>query len=436
MVLFYPAISFSNTFSGGLEQAYQLALEHDEIYKAAYFDNQAGQQYQKIGRASLLPVITANYLKQKNKAKIKLENSQTSQVENRNYDSEVGLLQLRMPLINYDAMARNRLGKAQTMLSNQEFVIRTQEFIMRVFNKYAAALYAEDVLALAVAQREAYAEQKISNEKRYRYGEGTITDTIESQAKYDLAEAEVIDAQDALNNERSTLSKIVGQQVVMLNHLADEFKVQAMWPESLAEWQHIALQHNAEINAERYNVTVAEENVNRRRAGYLPKLEMVASLNRKTSDTVSSFNQTATTRSIGLQLTVPIYAGGSVSAYTSQAQSQLKKAHASRDGKINNVMIDLQRQFNAVANGERKLNALEIAVKSAALLVEATHKSIKAGTRTNSDGLNAAKQLFEAKRDLSLARYNYLQSYINLRKVAGTLNLTDLQKVSTYFVSY
>lgn len=431
--LLQPVAVLAYTFSGGLEDAYLLALQHDAAYEAAYFDNQAGQQYKEIGRASLLPVISANYLKSKNKAKVKFENTQASRLENRDYDSEVGMLQFRMPLINFDAMAQYKLGKAQTLLSDQEFVIRTQELIMRVFNKYAAALYAEDVLALAVAQRESYAEQKKSNEKRYKYGEGTITDTLESQAKYDLAETEVIEAQDVLNNERSALSKVLGQEVLMLNHLADDFKVQPMLPASLDEWEAIALQQNAEINAERYGLDIAKENVKRRRAGYLPKLDMVASLNKRTSDTINSFNQTATTRSIGLQLTVPIYSGGSVTAYTSQAESNVRKARAALEGKINDVIIELQRQFNTVASSKRKLNALEIAVRSAALLVEATQKSIKGGTRTNFDALNAAQQLFEAKRDLALARYNYLQSYINLRKVAGTLNVSDLQKIATYF---
>jgi outer membrane protein TolC len=53
--------------------------------------------------------------------------------------------------------------------------------------------------------------------------------------------------------------------------------------------------------------------------------------------------------------------------------------------------------------------------------------------RTNFDVLNAQTQLFEAKRDLSLERYNYLQSYLSLKKIAGTLSFTDLQLVAGNF---
>ena len=423
----------SSALAIGLLEAYELAKQHDAAYQSAYYENQAGQQFKEIGRASLLPVVSANYSKYKNKAEVEFETAQTSRTENRDYESEVGSIQLRQPLINFDAMARYRLGTAQTSQSDFEFAIRQHELIVRVFNKYAAALYAEDVLALAVAQKNAYIEQKKSNEVMFVKGEGTKTDTLESQAKLDLAEAEVIEAQDALNNERNALAKVLGQDVAVLNPLINDFKLQAMQPANLDEWKAIALQQNPEIVAQRYALEVAKEDVNRSRAGHFPRLDAVASLNRNASDTINSFNQTANTRSIGLQLTVPIYSGGSVTAFTSQAQSNMQKAQAELDKKVGDVEVELQKQFNAVLNGQRRLSALEVSVKSAELLIEATRKSIKGGTRTNLDALNAERQLFEAKRDLALARYNYLQSYINLRKAAGTLGLSDLQNVAAYF---
>ena len=433
LLLIKSAVALELNSEIGLEAAYQLALQHDATYQAAYYENQAGQQYKAIGRASLLPVISANYSKYKNKAEVEFESAQASRTEHRDYDSEVGALQLRQPIINFDAMARYRLGNAQATLSNQEFAIRTQELIVRVFNQYTAALYAEDVLVLATAQRQAYAEQKKSNEVMFRQGEGTKTDTLESQAKFDLAEAEVIEAQDALSNERNKLAQLLGQEVTGLSHLLADFRTQPMQPSSLLEWKTIALQQNTEIMAAQYALEIAKEDVNRNRAGHFPRLDAVASLSRNASDTVNSFNQTANTGSIGLQLTVPIYAGGSVTAYTSQAQSNVQKAQAELDKKVNDIQVELQKQFNMILSSERRLNALEVAVKSAELLIEATQKSIKGGTRTNLDALNAARKLFEAKRDLALARYNYLQSYINLRKAAGTLGLADLQSVATYF---
>ena len=96
-------------------------------------------------------------------------------------------------------------------------------------------------------------------------------------------------------------------------------------------------------------------------------------------------------------------------------------------------MVELHKQYNLAQSSMHHIAALETAVKSAQLLIEATRKSIKGGTRNNLDVLNAERQHFEAKRDLALARYNYLQSYLSLRKAAGTLSLSDLQVVAAYF---
>jgi len=433
LLLAQPVTALTLDSAVGLEAAYQLALQHDATYQAAYYENQAGQQYKEIGTASLLPVVSANYSKYTNKAEVEYEDSIRT-TDNRDYDSEFGSLQLRQPIINFEAMARYRLGNAQATLSEQEFTIRKQELIVRVFNQYAAALYAENVLALAVTQRDAYAEQKKSNEVMFKQGEGTKTDILESQAKFDLTEADVIEARDVLNNERNKLAQLLGQEVTALSPLLSDFRLQPMQPASLQEWEGIALQNNAEIIAAQYALDVAKEDINRNRAGHFPRLDAVASLNRNASDTVNSYNQTADTRSIGLQITVPIYSGGLVTAYTSQAQSKMQKAQAELDKKINDIQVELQKQFNLAQSSRSRLSALESSVKSAELLIEATQKSIKGGTRTNLDALNAVSQLSEAKRDLALARYNYLQSYLNLRKAAGTLNLGDLKNVATYFV--
>jgi outer membrane protein, protease secretion system len=88
-----------------------------------------------------------------------------------------------------------------------------------------------------------------------------------------------------------------------------------------------------------------------------------------------------------------------------------------------------------VLSSAPKIDALKQSVASAKLLIIATKKSQLGGVRTNLDLLDARKQLFEAKRDLSLARYNYLVAFINLKKAAGMLTQVDLEKIAAYFRS-
>lgn len=419
----------------GLMEAYEAALQNDLTYRAAFFDNQAGQQFKEIGISNLLPNVSANYAVNRNNADITTKRLTVEDTEHRSYKSVVGSIQLRQPLVNLDSIARYRQGVAQTKYSDAQFAARKQELMVRLVGTFAAAKYAEDQLALAIAQQDAFAEQRRANDRMFIKGEGTKTDMLETQAKFDLAEAQVLEARDNLTNARNALASMVGMEITVLDSLSEDFQVQPMQPESFEEWKAIAQEQNPEIVALRYAVESAQQEVNKNRAGHAPRLDAVASVSHNSSDTTNTFNQTADIRSLGLQLTIPLYSGGSVSALTSQAMSNQEKAQAELDNKINQVLIELRKQYNLILSSKLRIAALVKSVRSAQLLVIATQKSVQGGIRTNFNVLDAQQQLFEAKRDLALARYSYLLSYLRLRSTAGTVAIGDLQNIASYFVA-
>jgi protease secretion system outer membrane protein len=428
------ALSYvGNASALGLMEAYEAALANDSVYRAAQHDNEAGQQFKIIGRANLLPNISANYAYNRNDADITSSGNGISRSENRNYNSENGAIQLRQPIINLESWARYRQGNLQTQLSDKQFLVRKQELIKRFFGLYANANYAEDLLALSLAQRDAFKTQEEANKLMAVRGEGTKTALIESQAKLGLSEAQVIESQDGIADARNALAVMLGKEVTNLDALSESFKVQAPEQSDYEAWKNISLENNPEIAAQRESVELAYQEIRKNRAGHMPRLDAVASLSKSKSDSTSTFNQDIETKSIGLQLNVPIYAGGQISASTAQAEANYKKAQDDLETKTNEVLVDLRKQHNLVLSSALRISALKQSVESAELLVTATKKSLLGGVRTNLDVLDARKQLFEAKRDLSLARYNYLVAYVNLKKAAGTLTVADLEKIAPNF---
>ncbi len=419
----------------GLLQAYEAALENDPVYRAAVYEKNAGEQYEVLGRSSLLPSLSANYGQNRNSADISTSNAVANRDEHRSYTSSAGSIQLRQPIIHMEGWARYRQGVAQTQASDAQFSLRSQELIVRLVSVYAAAKYAEDQLALATAQRLAYTEQRAANQHMFEHGEGSRTDMLETEAKYDLAVAQEIEANDALTDARKALSAIVGQPVTMLDSLSEDFRIPPMSPAGLAEWEETALQVNPDINAQRYSVEAARQEIAKSRSGHVPRLDLVASVNKNKSDTINTFNQDATVRSIGVQLTIPLYSGGAVSALTQQAVSNYQKAMANLEAKTREVLVELNKQYSVARSSAHRIDALLKAVRSASLLIEATQKSVAGGVRTNLDVLLAQQQLFQARRDLTQARYNYLISYLKLRFAAGTVGMDDLQNVSSYFLA-
>jgi outer membrane protein, protease secretion system len=439
-----------------LLQAYEAALANDPTYLAAIQENLAGQQYKVLGRAGLLPNISANYSKNKNRAEIatikhlepvgitstepavepdSAKTLASVSPEDRRYSSLSTSIQLRQSLFNLEAWARYRIGISQTQASDAQFIARSQDLILRLASLYSTAKYNEDQLAQAISQRDSYAEQKRANERMLQSGEGTKTEVLEAQAKFDLAEAQVLEAQDDLTYARNSLASMVGKEVTALDSLAPNFVAKPVLPNTFDAWKIIALENNAEIAIQRFLIEAASQEIKKSWAGHTPKLDLIASVSKSNSDTVSTFEQNNYVRSIGVQLSVPIYSGGSVSASTAQANANYAKALADSDAKTKQVLLELRKHHSLTVSGVLRIAAAEKSLSSALLLVDATQKSVKGGVRTNLDALNAKHQVFEAKRDLELARYNYLLSTLRLRFYAGTLGANDLNDIASYFIA-
>lgn len=418
----------------GLMEAYDAALQNDSAYRAALAEGQSGQEHKIIGRSYLMPSMSANYTLNANFADIATENNNGAVAsEYRKYWSQAGSIQARQPLFNLDSLARYRQGIAKTKASETELSLSRQDLILRLFSLYATANYAEDQLALAVAQRDSYTELQRTNNRLFAQGEGTQTDMIETQAKFDLSEAQLLESQDSLSNARNALSSMVGREVSQLSPLRENFRVLPMQPASFEEWKTIALEQNLELATQRYAIEVAQQEINKTKSGHAPRLDGIASLSRNKSDTTSTIKQDAMVTSAGVQLTIPIFSGGAVNAANRQARAQHEKAQANLQTKTNEVVSELHKQFSAVSTSVLRIEALAKSADSARLLIDATQKSVKGGIRTNLDVLNAQRQLFEVKRDLALARYNYLIGYLRLRKAAGNLSVNNLQAVADYF---
>jgi protease secretion system outer membrane protein len=417
----------------GLLQAYEAALKNDPAYRAAYYDNEGGKEYANIGKAGLLPSVTANYSYYKNRAEIETQSARGPTLTHPDYNSRAGSVQLRQPLLNLDAAARYKQGVAQTNMSAAQFSLRGQELVLRVVGAYLDALLATEELALAQAQRDAYSEQRKVNDKLFERGEGTRTDMLETQARLDVAEAAVLEAQDREVTARGTLSGVAGIEIHSVDRLGPGFKARPMAAGGFEAWKTRALASNPEIQAQQFAIDSAREEISRSRAGHAPRLDFVASYNANESDTLNTLNQQSTVRSIGLQLNVPLYSGGQISAVSRQAVAAHERARADLRGRLDKLLIEVRKEYNAAVSGDAKIAALDKAVLSGELLVKATEQSIKGGVRINLDLLNAKQQLFATRRDLAHARYNYLLSDLRLRAAAGALGEGDVREMAGLF---
>ncbi|WP_319925509.1 TolC family outer membrane protein [Xenorhabdus littoralis] len=427
-----------------LTEAYALALQNDPTFQAAIKEQEAGQEEKNLGLAELLPKLSLSYQNApKNWQKMESHSVDrwrrtVKERRDRQYDSYNGAIILTQPLFDFEAWARYRTRQAYALMSDARFRADSQQLAVRVVNSYVTVAYAQDKLAQIMQQRAVYEEQLERNQKLFSSGEGTRTDVAETQTRYSQVLADELTVQDELDAAIRDLQLLVGISLPMdlpVNRLSDapHFKAIKLNSERYADWEKLALHQNPQLAAARQKVDMAYQDIERNRAGYLPKVELYASHSENKSSSDNSIDQKYRTDSVGLRVSMNLYNGGGTAAALRQSAANYGKTKYEMDAQTGEILNALRRNYNACVNGEKRIRAYETAVEAAALQVKATQKSVALGQRVNVDILNAEQQLYTARRDLSQAKYDYMKAWIGLLNESGKLNGEHIKLISDYF---
>lgn len=404
---------------GPLALAYSSAQTHDADFRAARFELQSREQLQPIARAALLPSVAATY----SESRVRGERESTNALgqaftQTLGYSNPVAALQLRTPLFNADAYQRYRSAESQVDSARSVFEARAKELLDRLGTAYVQRLVAEEAVALAQSQVDALKAQADSARRRYAAGEGTRTDVADTDAALMLARVQWVEASDQRETAARALERIVGS-TPPLRGLPEDLAVLPLPLATLPEWLAEARANSPALAARQHQLAAARSEVQRSRAGHLPRLDLVASAIDARNETVSTLNQKTRQYSAGLQLTVPLYAGGGTEAVVVQAQAEVAKSEAQLESEREQLAIDVRTQFQLVNSGAQKVAALGEGLLASALGLEGAGRGQAAGLRTAAEVLDATRRVFQARRDLVRARYETLLARLRLQALAG-----------------
>src|SRR5690606_5203405 len=104
---------------------------------------------------------------------------------------------------------------------------------------------------------------------------------------------------------------------------------------------------------------------------------------------------------IGVTLTVPIFAGGATQSQVRQAIYTRDAAEDQFEQERRAVTRTTRNAFRALQAGMSEIGAREQALVSARSALEATEAGFEVGTRTIVDVLLSQQQLFQAQRNYS-----------------------------------
>jgi outer membrane protein len=414
-------LAAGGSWAQSLQEIYEAARAYDATYLAARAQVDSVQYRTAQSYALRRPSVSANGTARR------IETNPPSTLNNPSGDrfsNSTGSLSIdgRQSLFNRANTATIDQAERSLAAAEADLQLAEQELIVRVAQTYFDALVAQDTLTVAEASKTAIAEQLASAKRNFEVGTATITDTREAQARFDLATATVIAAENDLRGKRIALDQLVGRSNVTPKPLAVPVALPTMTV-SVDDWVGLAESGHPLVRKADLGLAIAQLETEKARAGHLPTLDAVASVasNRLTGSTNFGNIGTASTASLGLQLAVPVFSGFAVENRVKETLSLEERSRNDLEAARRGVAQATRVAYFDYLSGQAQVTALEAAESSSKLALEATQLGYRVGVRVNLDVLDSQRQLFVTQRDLSKARYDVLLSGLRLRRASGTL---------------
>lgn len=457
LVAFGFALGFAA--SAGAEDflnVYQDAVQNDPQIREADATRRAARESRPQAWAALLPQIdgTAQYTHTKadESTPTLVETSPGSFVlqpvaRRDDTDSHGYTIQARESLFSWTNWMTLRRASKEVAQAEADYLSARQTLVQRVAQAYFNVLAAQNLVDAQQAAYNAFGQQFDQANKRFEVGLIAITDVQEAKAARDSAAAALIDAKRQLATAQQALRVITNKEYATLTNAGEAMPLASPAPADVEKWVELSMNQNAALTSSRLAADIARQDVNVARGGHLPELEAVASRTKTTNDLDtnttrpgepefrSQFSTDGTVDTVGVQVSVPIFAGGATQSRVRQAQYRWIAAKE-RFSRTSRETEQLARDaYLGVISEMSRVSALKQALESSQTALKATQAGYEVGTRTAVDVLTSQQNLVKAQTDYARSRYDYVLNVIQLRLAAGDLDEKTVAEINQWLTA-
>ncbi|MEX0447085.1 outer membrane channel protein TolC [Xenorhabdus sp. SGI246] len=401
-----------------LLQIYKQAKETNPELLKALADRNSVFEGINIARSPLLPRLELDVSAKYGKA------FRNSKQENYGTNADLTLSQTI-----FDMSTWNKLSQAEKNAGIADITYQKtqQQLILDTANAYFDVLSKIDSLTYTDAQKASLYRQLDQITQRFNVGLAAITDVQNSRAQYDSILAQEVSDRNNLDNSLEKLRLITGvyyPQLASLN--IERFKTNK--PEPAEVILKEAEARNLSLLSARLTQDLRREQIKEAQTGYMPTIKLSAStgVGNEHQRNGGYSNQYSGNNSVGVSLNLPLYNGGATSSQVEQAKYDFVASSQELENTYRKVIQDVRSSTNNIAASISSIEANKQAVLSAESSLHSTEAGYHVGTRTIVDVLNSTSKLYETKRSLSKARYDYLLNLLINQQARGTLSEDDL----------
>lgn len=359
------------------------------------------------------------------------DNDRTDANGSNSYRGERYGVSVSQVLFHWQAFQARKQASLLEDQSEAEYYATLANLLTEIADRYLQVLQAEDALRSINSELEAMNNQLNQVQTLYNLQLARITDLYETQARLAAVEANKVSLEAEVTIRRETLRAASGIEVGALRRLPEEITITPL-QEDLNVWLQRTRDNNKELEAGRYALLAADRQVSAARGTYMPQVSLVYQYqDSNVGFDNQSLNQNAETNYIGVNVQVPVFAGGANRARVREAFSMRNIA----ESQLRQTEMDLLERtriaYFQVLAGESRIKAAQVLAESTATSFEAMQRGYELGTVTTVDVLNALRDQFAAERDLQQARYDHIRAQLALRRDSGSLTADDIMDISS-----
>ena len=417
-----------------LVDIYRMAEKNDPRFLAAEARYRADREKFPQAVALALPSLSGTAESLRVKDEVKTDSGIISRPTGKaEYDATRYELSATQTIFNWGYFAGIKQANQEVRRAEYDYAGARQDLMVRSAVDYFAVLAAQDNVDVSVAEREANKRQLELVEARLQVGMSTSTDLNDALARYQLAAANVIQAENILSDRREGLREITGRFITRVVRLGEDIPIITPDPPDIEKWLERAREQNFSLLARRELADIAGTQVGIQRAGHYPTVDLVGTKNRTDTDgSISGPGVRTDSTEVGFKVNVPIFQGGYVNAKTAEAAQRYNAAQQEAEQQQRATERATRSAYLGVTTAGARLGALKQAVVASDSALKAKQEGYEAGINTNIDVLDAQRDLFRAQRDYLVARYEYIVDLLRLKFAAGTLSEEDLVRASKW----
>lgn len=311
--------------------------------------------------------------------------------------------------------ALKQQAKASILAARAGLENAENSIFLSASNAYVDVLRDEETARIRRNNVRVLTRQLTAAGVRFEVGEGTRTDTAQSESRLAAAEAGLALADAQIQISRAQFVRLVGRMPDQLSPVPD-FVVPASLDQAIA----LARDNNPQLLAAYYNEKAGAAAIDVAKAQGRPTVSLQGSLVRSRG-TLLGFQDTDQA-TIGANLSVPIFSGGANASRVRQAKhAKTRLSFQTRDTEraVDQTITQIWAQMNAarriVQTSKRQVAASGIAFDGVSLEQEV-------GTRTQLDVLDAEQETLNAKLNLINAERDFDASVFALLSTIGVLD--------------